>query len=77
MDEVVKIIQTYTALPEDVIKDESRLVEDLGADSLTLTEIFTTIESKYEIEEVPLTDLVEVKTVKDVRDMINKYTLAI
>ena len=77
MDIVMKTIQKYTGLPELVLTDDADLVKDLGTDSLTLNEIVSSIEAEYDIEEVPLEEMAAVKTIKDMRELVQKYTLSI
>ena len=77
MNKLVKIIQKYTALPTEVITDEADLEQDLGIDSVTYYEIVSALEVEYEIEEIPDDELLSVKTVKDVKDLIQKYALSI
>lgn len=77
MDIVMKTIQRYTGLPELVLTDDADLVKDLGTDSLTLNEIISSIEAEYDIEEVPIGEMLAVKTIKDIRDLVQKYTLSI
>jgi acyl carrier protein len=73
MNQVVKIIQRYTALPTEAITDESDLNKDLGIDSVTYYEIVSALESEYNIEEIPEDEILGVRTVKDVKDVIQKY----
>ena len=77
MNKLVKIIQKYTALPTEVITDEADLEQDLGIDSVTYYEIVSALEVEYEIEEIPEDEILSVKTVKDVKDLIQKYALSI
>ena len=77
MNKLVKIIQKYTALPTEAITDESDLEHDLGLDSVTYYEIVSALEVEYEIEEIPEDEILGVKTVKDVKDLIQKYALSI
>jgi acyl carrier protein len=77
MDQLIKIIQRYTGLPEEVIREDANLVEDLKIDSITMYEIFITIEMEYEIEEVPREVVIEISTVGDLRAVIEKHTIAI
>jgi len=72
MDVVVKTIQKYMGLPESVMTDDADLYLDLGADSLTLNEIVSAIEAEYEIEEVPLEEMKQVKTIGDMKALVKK-----
>ena len=50
---------------------ESDVVKDLGADSLDVVELLISLEDDYGIS-IPEDDIVNVKTVKDIVDMIEK-----
>jgi acyl carrier protein len=77
MNQVVKIIQRYTALPNEAITDDAILKDDLGVDSVTYYEIMSALETEYEIEEIPDDELLSVKTVKDIKELVQKYALSI
>lgn len=59
-------------LPEEKISLESDVVKDLGADSLDVVELLISLEDDYGIS-IPEEDIVNVKTVKDIVDMIEKF----
>lgn len=50
---------------------ESRLVEDLGGDSLDMLELIMSLEERFGIE-VPDEDAEHIKTVRDVVDYVKK-----
>lgn len=77
MKRLLGIVSDFTAVEPEEINDSSDLKNDLGADSVTLMEIFGAIEIAYEIEEIPENELNEVKTFGDIRKLIRKYTLSI
>ena len=58
-------------LSVDKIKPESDVVKDLGADSLDVVELLISLEDDYGIS-IPEDDIVNVKTVQDIVDMIEK-----
>ena len=58
-------------LSADQIKPESDVVKDLGADSLDVVELLISLEDDYGIS-IPEDDIVNVKTVQDIVDMIKK-----
>ena len=58
-------------LSPDKIKPESDVVKDLGADSLDVVELLISLEDDYGIS-IPEDDIVNVKTVQDIVDMIEK-----
>ena len=74
MNPIVKVVQRFTGLPQDVLTDDADLREDLGADSITLLEIISTIESEYGDYEVPPEELEAVKTIGDIKKIVAKYT---
>ena len=55
----------------DKITLESDVVKDLGADSLDVVELLISLEDDYGIS-IPEDDIVNVKTVKDIVEMIEK-----
>ena len=58
-------------LSADQIKPESDVVKDLGADSLDVVELLISLEDDYGVS-IPEDDIVNVKTVQDIVDMIEK-----
>ena len=52
-------------LPEEEITMESRLIEDLKADSLDIVELIMDLEQEYNIE-IPDDELPKIKTVGDI-----------
>ena len=64
-EEVKKILAKQLRISEDRIKPESRILEDLGADSLNIMMLLMTIEEDYGIV-IPDQELINFKTVGDV-----------
>ena len=58
-------------LSPDKITMESDVVKDLGADSLDVVELLISLEDDYGVP-IPEDDIVNVKTVKDIVEMIEK-----
>ena len=58
-------------LKPEAITLESDVVKDLGSDSLDVVELLISLEDDYGIS-IPEDDIVNVKTVKDIVDMIEK-----
>lgn len=58
-------------LKPEAITLERDVVKDLGADSLDVVELLISLEDDYGIS-IPEDDIVNVKTVKDIVDMIEK-----
>ncbi len=68
MSEIVyKVIQEVLTDDVDKIKPEARLIDDLGADSLTAVEIVMELEKKLDI----IIDDSEVEKIVTVQDIIN------
>ena len=53
----------------EVIKPESDVVKDLGADSLDVVELLISLEDNYGVS-IPEDDVVNVKTVQDIVNML-------
>ena len=66
------LISSDLGVDEEAIKMESRLVEDLGADSLDAVELIMYIEDAFEIE-VADSDAYSLKTVKDIVEYIENH----
>ena len=58
-------------LQPEKITPQSDVVKDLGADSLDVVELLISLEDDYGIS-IPEDDIVNVKTVQDIVDMIEK-----
>ena len=58
-------------LKPEQITPQSNVVKDLGADSLDVVELLISLEDDYGIS-IPEDDIVNVKTVQDIVDMIEK-----
>jgi acyl carrier protein len=55
----------------DITENQS-IIEDLGMDSLDILDLVIQIEEKFSVE-IPDTELITIKTVKDIEEKINKY----
>lgn len=62
---VKEIIADRMKIDVSEINTDSRFVEDLGADSLTVIDIVMKIEEEFGLDEIPDEDLEKIKTVKD------------
>lgn len=69
-DKVTKIIVDQLGVSPDEVKMEASFVEDLGADSLDLTELIMAMEEEFEIE-IADDDAQKIVRVKDAIDYIN------
>lgn len=68
-DEVREILAEQLDVDKDSIEMNSKLAEDLGADSLDAIDIVMTIEDQYAIE-VPDESIENMKTVEDIVSFI-------
>ncbi|MHB1252555.1 MAG: acyl carrier protein [Candidatus Humimicrobiaceae bacterium] len=70
-EKIKEILVDVLGANKDDIKQESKFVEDLGADSLDLVELIMSLEDKFQIE-ISDTDAEKIITVKDALDYIAK-----
>ena len=66
-DRVKKIIMDQLGVSEEEVKPEASFVEDLGADSLDLTELIMAMEEEFKLE----IDDEEAQKLLKVKDAIN------
>ena len=72
-EKVRKIIMNQLQLSEEEVKLESSFVEDLGADSLDLTELIMAFEEAFGVE-IPDEDAQGIRKVKDAVKYIDGKT---
>ena len=72
-DEVREILAEQLDVDKDSIEMNSKLAEDLGADSLDAIDIVMTIEDQYAIE-VPDENIENMKTIEDIVSFIESNT---
>ena len=74
-EQVKEVIADRLGVDPDEIKWESRLIEDLGADSLDNAELVMNLEEKFGIE-IPDEDQTKIQTIEDIvnyiEDKLNK-----
>ncbi len=70
IDKVKEIISAQINKPVDEIKDDSKIVEDLGADSLDIVEMLMTLEEEFGIT-IPDEETTKMKTIADVANLID------
>lgn len=66
-EKIIELIADKLSVKKEIITDESRLVEDLGADSLDVVELIMAFEDEFGIT---LPDE-EVEKMKKVSDIVN------
>ena len=70
-EKVRAIIAKQLDIPEENIKMESLLIEDLKADSLDVVELIMDLEQEYGVE-IPDDELPNIHTVGDIVGFLNK-----
>ena len=70
-DEVKEVLIKQLRLKDTEVTPDSKIKEDLGADSLDILQILMTIEEEHGIV-IPDESLAEFKTVQDIVDYLEK-----
>lgn len=68
-DKVLAILAKELDVEISEIKEESRIQEDLGADSLAVMEVVMALEEEFEVE-IPDEVTGKIKTVKDILEYL-------
>lgn len=71
-DEVKEIIVDQLCVDDDEVTMEATLIDDLGADSLTVTELVMEFEEAFNME-IPDEELSNLKTVGDIVKYIEEH----
>ena len=71
-DDVKAVVVEQLNVNPDEVKEDSKFVEDLGADSLDVVELVMALEEKFDIE-IPDTDAEKIVTVKDAMSYIEAH----
>lgn len=69
IDKIKKLLAAQLNIAEDRIKADSKLVEDLGADSLDMVETLMTLEDQFGIS-ISDEEALTIKTVADIAKFI-------
>lgn len=64
-DEVKEVVVAQLSVAPDAVKMESKIIEDLGADSLDVVELVMALEEKFDIQ-IPDSDAEKLKSIQDV-----------
>ncbi len=68
-EKVKSLIASQLNIPVEKVNDESKLVEDLGADSLDIVEMLMTLEEEFGIS-IPDEETANMKTVGEIIKVI-------
>ena len=71
LEKIKEIIAESLGTDISTLTEETRFKEDLGADSLDLFEMVMALEEAFNVE-IPSEDLESIKTIKDVKEYIEK-----
>jgi len=69
LDKIKEVVAEQLDVSVDEIKEDSKFVEDLGADSLDVVELVMALEEEFGVE-IPDEDAEKIQTVKDALDYI-------
>ena len=72
IDEVKEVVVEQLSVNPDEVKEDSKFVEDLGADSLDVVELVMALEEKFDIE-IPDSDAEAIATVGDAVKYIEEH----
>ncbi len=72
IEEVKEVVAEQLNVNPDEVKEESKFVEDLGADSLDVVELIMELEEKFDIE-IPDSDAEKIATVGDAVKYIEEH----
>lgn len=70
LEKVKKLVASQLNLSIEKIKDDSKLVEDLGADSLDIVEMLMTLEEEFGVN-IPDEDTTKMTTIKEIAMVID------
>ena len=73
LEKIKEMLAEALNLPAEKVTADSKIVEDLGADSLDVVELLSRLEDEYGIT-IPDEDVEELLTVGDVVNEIEKLT---
>ncbi|MFK0434041.1 acyl carrier protein [Campylobacter jejuni] len=69
-DNVKAVVVEQLSIDADAVKMESKIIEDLGADSLDVVELIMALEEKFEVE-IPDSDAEKLIKIEDVVNYID------
>ena len=68
-DQVKDVVVEQLSVAPEAVKMESKIIEDLGADSLDVVELVMALEEKFEVE-IPDSEAEKLKSIADVVNFI-------
>lgn len=73
VDKIKELLANQLNIKSDTIKPESKIIEDLGADSLDVVELLMTLEDEFGVA-VSDEEALKIKTVEDIVKIIDSKT---
>lgn len=73
IDDIKEVVVEQLNCNADEVKEESKFVEDLGADSLDVVELVMALEEKFDIE-IPDSEAESIATVGDALKYIQEHS---
>lgn len=70
LEKVKKLVSSQLNISIDKINNDSKLIEDLGADSLDVVEMLMTLEEEFGIN-IPDEDTANMSTIQEIADVID------
>ena len=71
-DKIAKLLAEQLGIPQSKITLESKIVEDLGADSLDVVELLMTLEDETG-KTIPVVEVTKIKPVGEIVEVIEKH----
>ena len=71
LEKVKELVAEQLGIKAESIKEDSNIIEDLGADSLDVIEMLMTLEDEYGIT-IPDDQISQVKTIGEIVNLIEK-----
>ena len=73
LDKVIEVVVDQLDCDAAEVKEDSKFIEDLGADSLDVVELVMALEEEFDIE-IPDEDAEKIGTVQNAIDYIKDHT---
>jgi len=70
LEKVKKLVSTQLNISIDKVKNDSKLIEDLGADSLDIVEMLMSLEEEFGIS-IPDEDTANMTTIEEIAKVID------
>ena len=73
LEQVIEVIADTLSVKKEAISEETNLVDDLQVDSLDMVDLVLAIEQEFGIEIKDEDITPDIKTIKDVVELLEKY----